>query len=180
MNLLILWGLLLTILGIVALAFPYFFAIGSVIFFGALMVSGGLVWAFFHLNARHKGAGGWLKPFTLILIGALLLLFPEQSIVILSVFLLIYFLTDAFANFYFALEFKDKLTSWFLMLLNGLIDLVLAGILVYFIPQPKILAQIFGILIGVSLLIDGLFAIWFGWRLKVYYDKYHHLLEEKS
>ena len=120
------------------------------------------------------------RVFILILIGVLLLFFPEQSIVILSVFLLIYLLTDAFANFYFALEFREKLASWFLMLLNGLIDLVLAGILIYFLPQPKILAQIFGILIGVSLLIDGLFAIWFGWRLKVYYDKYRHLLEEKG
>ena len=180
MNLLIVWGLLLTILGIAALAFPYFFAIGSVMFFGALMVSAGLVWIFFHINARHGGAGGWLKPFILILIGALLLLFPEQSIVILSVFLLIYFLTDAFANFYFALEFKEKLASWFLMLLNGLLDLVLAGILVYFLPQPKVLAQIFGVLLGVSLLIDGIFSLWFGWRLKVYYDKYHRLLENRG
>jgi uncharacterized membrane protein HdeD (DUF308 family) len=180
MNLLIIWGLILTILGIVALVFPYFFAVGSVIFFGALMTAAGLIWSFYHINARHKGAGGWLKPFVLILIGAILLLFPEQSIVILSVFLLIYLLTDAFANFYFALEFKDRLASWFLMLLNCLLDLVLAGILVYFIPHPKMLAQIFGILIGVSLLIDGIFALWFGWRLKVYYDKYHRLIEEQS
>ena len=165
-------------MGIAGIVAPYYFAIGSVVFFGALLVTAAIFWAFYHLNSRHKGAGGWLKPFILLVIGLILLLFPEQSIVILGVFILIYLLTDAFANFYFALEFKEKLSSWFLMLINAILDLILAAILVYFIQYPKMLAQILGLLIGVSLLIDGIFALWFGWRLKLYYDKYKRLVEE--
>ena len=177
MNLLLVWGLILILLGILGIVAPYYFAIGSVVFFGALLLAAGLMWAFYNLNSRHKGAGGWLKPFILIITGALFLLFPEQSLVVLGAFLLIYLLVDAFANFYLSVEYKERLSSWFLMLLNGILDLVLAGILLYFMGQPKLLAQIIGLLIGVSLLVDGIFALWFGWRLKVYYDKYRRILE---
>ena len=177
MNLLLFWGAVLILLGIFGIVAPYYFALGSVIFFGALLVTAAFFWALYNLNSRHKGAGGWLKPFILFVIGTILLLFPQQSIVILAVFILIYLLTDAFANLYFALEFKEKLSSWFLMLLNAFLDLILAAILVYFIQYPKMLTQIVGLLIGVSLLVDGIFALWFGWRLKLYYDKYKRLVE---
>ena len=177
MNLLLVWGLILIILGIIGIVAPYYFALGSVVFFGSLLIAAGLMWAFYNLNSRHKGAGGWLKAFILIITGALFLLFPEQSLVVLGAFVLIYFLIDAFANFYLAVEYRGQLKSWFLMLLNGILDLVLAAILLYAMGQPKLLAQLLGILLGVSLLVDGIFALWYGWRLKVYYDKYKKLLE---
>jgi uncharacterized membrane protein HdeD (DUF308 family) len=178
MGTLIFWGLALIVLGVLAVALPYYFTLSSVIVFGAILVASGLTWLFYNLQTRHGGAGGWVKPFILILIGALFLLFPEQSIVVLAVFLLIYLLTDAFGSFFLAFEYKGKLSSWFLMLLNGIVDLILAGILIYYLPNPKVLGQIFGILIGVSLIIDGTLLVWFGWRLKLYYDKYKKLLEE--
>jgi uncharacterized membrane protein HdeD (DUF308 family) len=178
MGILFFWGLILLLLGILAAALPYYFAISSVIIFGAILVASGFVWFFYNLQTRHGGAGGWIKPFILVLIGVILLLFPEQSIVILSAFLLVYLLTDAFGSFFLAFEYKEKLSSWFLMLLNGLADLALAAVLIYFIPQPKMLASIFGLLIGISLVIDGVMVLWFGWRLKRYYDKYKKLVEE--
>ncbi len=177
MNLLLIWGLVILLLGIAALVAPYYFTVVSLVFFGSLLLISGLFWLFYNLNARHKGAGGWLKPFILILVGLLILLFPEQTVVVAAAFLLVYLLTDAFANLYFAFEFRSFLSSWFLMLLNAVIDLILAAILLYYLPEPKELAEIFGILIGVSLVIDGLLALWFGWRLKVYYDKYRRLIE---
>jgi uncharacterized membrane protein HdeD (DUF308 family) len=180
MGTLILWGLALIVLGLLAVALPYYFTISSIVVFGALLVASGLFWLFYHLQTRHKGAGGWLKPFILILVGLLFLLFPEQSIVVFAVFLLIYLLTDAFASLFLAVEYRGKLSSWFLMLLNALIDLILAAILLYYLPNPKVLGQIFGILIGVSLLIDGLLLLWFGWRLKLYYEKYERLLKEEA
>lgn len=177
MNLLLVWGLILILLGILGIVAPYYFAIGSVVFFGALMLTAGLMWTFYNLNSRHTGAGGWLKPFILTITGLLLMLFPEQSLIVIATFLLLYLLIDAFANLYLAIEYKGRLSSWFLMLLNGFLDLLLVGILLYFMGQPKVLAQLIGILIGVSLLVDGIFALWFGWRLKVYYDKYKRILE---
>ena len=177
MNLLLVWGIILTLLGVAGILAPYYFAIFSVTFLGSLLVAGALMWIFYNLNTRHKGAGGWLKPFVMLVIGLLLLLFPQQSLVVLAAFVLIYLLVDAFANLYLVIEYKDRLSSWFLMLLNGMFDLILAGILLYFMGQPKELAQILGILIGVSLLIDGILALWFGWRLKVYYEKYKRILE---
>ncbi len=178
MGTLILWGVILLLLGILAVALPYYFTVSSIIAFGAILVASGLTWLFYNFNTRHKDAGGWVKPFILILIGALFLFFPDQSIIVLAVFLLIYLLTDAFGSIFLAFEYKGKLSSWFLMLLNGIVDLILAAILVYFLPHPKMLGQIFGLLIGVSLIIDGLLVLWFGWRLKLYYDKYRKLLEE--
>ncbi|HIC09146.1 MAG TPA: hypothetical protein EYO62_03755 [Aquificales bacterium] len=177
MNLLIIWGLILILLGIIGIVAPYYFAIGSVVFFGSLLLTAGLMWAFYNLNSRHRGAGGWLKPFILTLTGLLLIFFPEQSLIVIAAFLLLYLLIDAFANLYLAIEYKSRLTSWFLMLLNGIVDLILAGILLYFMGQPKILAQLIGLLIGISLLVDGVFALWFGWRLKLYYEKYKRILE---
>ncbi len=177
MNLLLVWGLLITLVGILALLAPYYFALSSVIVIGASLIATALFWALFNLNARHRGAGAWLKPFILFLIGLIMILFPQQTILIMAVFLLIYLLTDAFANIYFAFEFKDKLSSWGLMFLNAVADLVLAGILLYYLPHPKELASILGILIGVSLVIDGIMALWFGWRLKVYYDRYKKVLD---
>jgi len=180
MNLLIIWGLLLLILGIVALVVPAVFTYSSLIFFGAVMFASGLMWVFFNLNSKHSGAGGWFKPFILILIGLLFMLFPDQTLVILSVFLLIYLLTDAFASFWLAIELKAKLKSWFLMLLNGFADLVLAAILIWALPHPKLLAQLFGIIIGVSLVIDGVLLLWYGWRLKIYIEKYKKLVASQN
>ncbi|RTZ68666.1 MAG: hypothetical protein DSZ30_03855 [Aquificaceae bacterium] len=171
------WGLILTLLGVLGIVAPYYFALFSVTFLGGLLVFGSLMWVFYNLNTRHRGAGGWLKPFIMLVVGLLMLFFPQQSLVVLASFVLIYLMVDAFANLYFALEYKDRLSSWFLMLINGIFDLMLAGILLYFMGQPKVLTQILGILIGVSLLIDGIFALWFGWRIKVYYEKYKKILE---
>jgi uncharacterized membrane protein HdeD (DUF308 family) len=180
MNLLIIWGLLLLILGIVALVVPAVFTYSSLIFFGAVMFAAGLMWVFFNLNSKHTAAGGWFKPFILLLIGLLFMLFPDQTLVILSVFLLIYLLTDAFASFWLAVELKAKLKSWFLMLLNGFADLVLAAILIWALPHPKLLAQLFGIIIGVSLVIDGVLLLWYGWRLKIYIEKYGKLVASEN
>ncbi|HID79652.1 MAG TPA: hypothetical protein EYH48_05755 [Aquifex aeolicus] len=178
MNPLLFWGAVLTLLGILGIVAPYSFALFSVTFLGGLLVSGALMWFLYNLNTRHRGAGGWLKPFIMLVVGLLMLLFPQQSLVVLASFVLIYLLVDAFANFYFALEYKDRLSSWFLMLVNGIFDLILAGILLNFMGEPKVLAQILGFIIGVSLLIDGILALWFGWRLKIYYEKYKKILEE--
>ena len=179
MGTLILWGLALIILGLLAIALPYYFAISSVVVLGAILVSSGLFWLFYHLQTKHTGAGGWVKPFISVLIGLLFLLFPERSLIVIGVFLLIYLLIDAFGSFFLAFEYRGRLNSWFFMLLNGIVDIVLAFILIYYIPNPKVLGQIFGLLIGISLLIDGLLVLWFGWRLKVYYDKYGKLLKEE-
>jgi len=177
MNLLLVWGLLILLLGVIALLVPYYFTISTVIVIGAVLISSALFWALFNINARHKGAGGWLKPFILGLIGLIIVLFPQQTVLILAVFLLIYLLVDAFANLYLSVELKSMLSSWFLMVLNFIADLILAGIILYYLTKPKELATIFGIIVGVSLIIDGILAIWFGWRLKVYTEKYKNLIE---
>jgi len=49
--------------------------------------------------------------------------------------------------------------------------------LIYFIQNPKVLGQIIGVLIGVSLIVDGVFAVWYGWRLKLYYEKYKRIID---
>jgi uncharacterized membrane protein HdeD (DUF308 family) len=180
MGLLFLWGLALVVLGLVAILLPYYFTLTSVIFFGAVLVASGLLWFFYQLQTRHRGAGGWLKPFALVLIGLIFLLFPEQSIVVFAVFLFVYLLLDAFASLFLAFEYRGRLSSWFLMVLNALIDVGLAAVLLYYLPDPKALGKIFGILIGVSLIIDGVLIIWFGWRLKLYFEKYERLIEGES
>ncbi|NPB05449.1 MAG: hypothetical protein GXO08_03615 [Aquificae bacterium] len=177
MNLLIVWGLIILVLGIAALVAPYYFAVGSVVLLGSLLVAAGLFWLLFNLSARQRGAGAWLKPFILIVVGLVMLFFPEHTLVVLAALLLVYLLVDAFASLYLALELRPMLSSWFLMVLNALVDLVLAAVLLLYLPRPEDLARILGLLVGVSLVVDGLLALWFGWRLKRYYEKYKRLIE---
>jgi uncharacterized membrane protein HdeD (DUF308 family) len=84
----------------------------------------------------------------------LLILFnPIAGAAALGLMLGIYFLLDGFAGVGFAWELRPS-RGWVWLMLNGLMSLALAAI--FIIGWPFTTAWLVGLLVGISLFIDGL------------------------
>ena len=147
-------GLLLVLLGLVAIAFPFVTTIAAKTFLGWLFLIGGLVqvvhalstqkWSQFFLNGLigtiYVIAGGWLA------------FFPLVGIIALTAFLAGMFVVQGFIEFSMAFRMRPQ-AGWVWMLISGIIAVV-AGLLIFArLPSSAIWA--IGLLVGVNMLSSG-------------------------
>lgn len=146
-------SVLLLLAGIVGITLPQFMSMAVAWFIGWLLLSAGLIVFFITWFGFRERWIVWLKPFTLIVLGLLILFNPMIGAAALGLILAIYFLFDGFAGIAFAWELRP-LRGWGWLMFNGLLSLLLAAI--FIIGWPFASAWLVGFLVGISLFIDGL------------------------
>jgi len=146
-------GILFIILGIAGIFFPYFMSFTTLAFVSYLMLFAGISGAWLTMASNKKDWAGWLKSFLLIVVSLLMLFYPMQGIAALGLLLAIYFFTDAFAGFGLAFSLKPQ-KIWLMWLLNAITSLVLG--VIFLIGWPFSSLFIVGLLVGISLLFDGI------------------------
>ncbi len=158
-------GIIMALLGVVALFFPAYASIVTVAFVAWLMILGGIVAGYLTYKTDRRDWLGWLK--TLILIGTALfmLFYPLAGVAALGLLLAIYFLLDAFAGFAMG-SLMRPMPKWWLWWLNGLFSLILAIIFLVYWPDVFNEAWLIGIFVGISLLFDGVTLIVIGNLIK--------------
>lgn len=149
-------GIVLLILGVLAILVPPLATITVTILIGWLFLISGLVGGATTLWMRNAPGHWWslLSALIGIVAGILLLLRPLTGALSLTLLLGAFFVLEGIASIMYAVEHRNQLTNrWGWMLASGIIDLVLAAIIILGLPGTA--AWALGLLVGVNLLFGG-------------------------
>lgn len=153
-------GIILVILGIAAIALPPLAGLATTIVLGWLFLIGGVVGLVATFNQRNA-PGFWWSLFSAaiaVLAGGVLLANPAQGVATLTYVLIAFFVIDGILIIIMAFEHRRKLSGrWEWMMLGGVMDLVLAAIIIMGLPGT--LTWALGLLVGIDLLWGGMSLI---------------------
>jgi uncharacterized membrane protein HdeD (DUF308 family) len=153
-------GIVLLLLGIAAIVVPPVATIAVELIIGWLFLLSGLVGLFTTFSAR-RAPGFWWSLLSAILglvVGIILIRWPISGAVSLKLVLTVFFLLEGVASIMYALEHRRESSGrWSWMLFSGVIDLVLAGIILFGLPGTA--AWAIGLLAGINLLFGGIALI---------------------
>jgi uncharacterized membrane protein HdeD (DUF308 family) len=150
-------GILMIVLGLIAVAEPLVATLAVEIFAGWIFLFGGIVALIGLFRARHMPGFVWglISAVLAILVGLFLIARPLAGILSLTLVLAGFFAAQGVLEIIAAFEQRALLPrSWFWMLLNGVIDLFLAGIIMA--GWPGSAAWVLGLLVGINLFMTGL------------------------
>jgi uncharacterized membrane protein HdeD (DUF308 family) len=149
-------GVVLIVLGIAAIIVPEIATLAFTLVIGWLfLISGGvgLVTTFWMRNAP----GFWwalVSAAIAIFAGVVLILWPISGTVSLTLVLIAFFFVEGVATIMYAIQHRAQLSHrWGWMLVSGIVDLILAGIIFAGLPGTAIWAL--GLLVGINMLFGG-------------------------
>jgi uncharacterized membrane protein HdeD (DUF308 family) len=149
-------GIILLVLGALAIVLPPIATLAVTILFGWILLASGLMGWVTTLGARHAPGFWWslLSALLATAAGLILLLQPAGGAISLTLLLIAFFAAEGVVSILYALEHRRELSGrWEWMLMSGIIDLVLAGII--FAGLPGTAAWALGVLVGVNLIFGG-------------------------
>jgi uncharacterized membrane protein HdeD (DUF308 family) len=153
-------GVILVILGLLAVLVPPIASLAIAIFLGWLfLVSGGVGLATTFLT---RGAPGFwwslLSAVLAIVVGGLLIASPVSGVLSLTYVLIVFFLVEGIATIMYAVEHRSQYPGrWGWMLVSGIVDVILALIIVMGLPGTA--AWAIGLLVGINMVFGGMALI---------------------
>ncbi len=163
-------GIVMMILGLIAIAAPIFTSVAAEIVLGVLFLLGGIAQLVHALQHDQSDRSFWVQVILSLLyglVGILLLANPFSGVVSLTLFVGIFFFIDGAFRVVLAFRERPK-PRWGWILLNGLLMIIL-GILIWS-HWPLNAAWIFGSLVGLGLVCSGLSMILFGTANRSIYE----------
>jgi uncharacterized membrane protein HdeD (DUF308 family) len=149
-------GIILAILGILAILVPPLATITFTIFIGWLFFISGVVGLITTAWMRRAPGFWWslLSAIIAIAAGVLLIVWPLTGTLSLTLVLIAFFIVEGGTSIVYAIEHRDQLSGqWGWMFFSGIIDLILAGIILAGLPGTA--AWALGLLVGINLLFGG-------------------------
>jgi uncharacterized membrane protein HdeD (DUF308 family) len=149
-------GILLLILGAVAIIVPPIATLAVTIVIGWLFLVSGIIGLVTTFMMRHAPGFWWslISAALGIVAGGWLLARPLTGAVSLTIVVVVFFIIEGVASIMFALEHKRELSGrWGWMAVSGIIDLILAFVI--FTGLPGTAAWAIGLLVGINMLFGG-------------------------
>jgi uncharacterized membrane protein HdeD (DUF308 family) len=149
-------GIVLVVLGVLAIIIPPIATIAVTIFLGWLFLISGIIGLVTTFWARHAPGFWWslLSAVVAIAAGIVLLGWPVPGAVSLTLLLIVFFIIEGVLSIMYALEHKKELSGrWGWMLISGIIDLILAAIIWGGLPGTA--AWALGLVVGINMLFGG-------------------------
>ncbi len=149
-------GIILLVLGAAAIVVPPLAGITATIILGWLFLIGGIVGLVSTFGARQAPGFAWslLSALVAVIAGGVLLWNPLAGLVTLTYVLIAYFIVDGILIIILAITHRRALSGrWEWMLINGIIDLVLAAVIISGLPGSVVWAL--GLLVGIDLVFGG-------------------------
>ena len=149
-------GIILLVLGVLAIVVPPIATIAVAILIGWLLLMSGIVGLIATLRARGAPGFGWSLASAIlgIVAGFVLLAWPLSGALSLTLILTVFLTLEGVVSILYALEHKRELSGrWGAMLFSGIVDLILAGII--FAGLPGTAAWAIGLLVGINLVFGG-------------------------
>ena len=149
-------GVLLVVIGLAAIFVPPLASVAVAIFLGWMFLISGIAGLFLTYSARGAPGFWWALLSAIVAIGAgvILLWKPLQGTLTLTIVLGAYFLAEGVATIMYALEHRRELVGrWGWVLVAGLMDIIVAGIIIAGLPGSA--AWALGLLVGINLTFGG-------------------------
>src|SRR3954454_17019067 len=146
-------GILLVILGLAAMILPPLASLAVTILLGWILLISGIAGLALTFWARRMPGFWWslLSAVLEIVAGIVLLARPVQGTLTLTIVVGAYFLAEGVATIMYALEHRRELSErWSWMLVAGIMDLLIAAIIIAGLPGSATWAG--GLLVGINLL----------------------------
>jgi uncharacterized membrane protein HdeD (DUF308 family) len=149
-------GIILSLLGLAAIVLPPVAGLVATVLLGWLFLIAGVVGLIATLRARQAPGFGWslLSALVAVIAGGALLWNPLQGLVTLTFVLTAFFVVDGILIIALAIAHRRELSGkWEWMMLNGVVDLVLAAIIISGLPGT--ITWALGLLVGIDMMFGG-------------------------
>jgi uncharacterized membrane protein HdeD (DUF308 family) len=149
-------GIVLVILGVLAVLAPVIASVAATIFFGWILLFSGIVGLVTTFRARQAPGFWWslLSGILGIVAGGLLLFRPLLGTLSLTAVLIAFLFVEGIFTLMYAVEHRSALSGrWGWLLASGIVDVVLAIIL--FVGLPGTALWALGLLVGINMLFGG-------------------------
>jgi uncharacterized membrane protein HdeD (DUF308 family) len=153
-------GIILVILGGAAIIIPPIATFAVEILLGWIFLICGIAGLITTFWMRQAPGFWWslISAIIAIAAGIVLLVWPLNGILSLTLVLIVFFIVEGVASIMFALEHKRELSGrWGWMLVNGITDLILAAIILAGLPGT--VAWALGLLVGIDMVFGGMALI---------------------
>jgi uncharacterized membrane protein HdeD (DUF308 family) len=149
-------GLVLVVLGLIAIMVPPIATLAVEILFGWLFLISGITGLITTFWMRHAPGFWWalLSAVLGIAAGIVLLAWPLSGVLTLTLILIVFFSIEGIITVMYALDHKRELSGrWGWMLASGIVDLIVAGIILAGLPSTA--AWAIGLLVGINMVFGG-------------------------
>ena len=149
-------GIILVILGIIAIIVPQIASLTVTLVIGWLFLITGVVGLYTTFQMRNMPGFWWslLSAIISIAAGLLLLVRPISGVLTLTYLLIAFFIIEGIATIMFAIDHRTQLSGrWGWMLVSGVVDLILAYLI--FAGLPSAADWAIGLLVGINLVFGG-------------------------
>ena len=153
-------GIILVILGIAAIVLPPIATLAFTIIIGWIFLASGIMGLITTFWARQAPGFWWslISAIIAIAAGFVLLLWPITGTLSLTLVLIAFFVIEGIVSIMYAIEHRNQLSGrWGWMLVSGIIDLILAGIIFAGLPGTALWAL--GLLVGINMVFGGVALI---------------------
>lgn len=153
----IVYGIIMILLGLFAIAAPGVATLAVTLMIGWLLLIGGAFGLFAVISGGTSAPGFLWNLFTAIiyiLAGLAVLTRPIAGVLTLTIILAAYLLAGGVMRIFLALGYRAQIPgAWFWVLISGIVDIVLSGIIMMGLPGTAI--WVLGLLVGINLLMMG-------------------------
>lgn len=148
-------GIVMMILGFIAIMLPQLSTLAVEIFVGWLILFGGVFRVTTLLRARSAPGFAWsmIAALLAIVLGIVLLANPMEGVLTLTMVLIVLFLVQGVASIVMALQLREHLPTWGWTLVTGIVDIVLAFMI--WNGWPSTAAWAIGLLVGLNMMFFG-------------------------
>lgn len=149
-------GIILSLLGLAAIIVPPIAGLVATVFLGWLFLIAGLVGVVATFRARQAPGFGWslVSGLVAVIAGGVLLWNPLQGLATLTYVLTAFLIVDGLLIIILAFAHRRELSGkWEWMMVNGVIDLILAAIIISGLPGT--LAWALGLIVGIDMMFGG-------------------------
>ena len=149
-------GVVLLVLGTIAIVIPPLATLAATILFGWLFLISGVVGLFTSFWMRAAPGFWWslISAALGVIVGGWLLAQPVSGAVSLTILLVAFFIIEGVVSIMFALDHKRELSGrWGWMLVSGVVDLVLGAMILAGLPSTAVWA--IGLLVGINMVFGG-------------------------
>jgi uncharacterized membrane protein HdeD (DUF308 family) len=153
-------GIVLLIMGAIAVCVPPIATVAVEVFIGWIILLSGVLGLVMTFQTRGSPGFGWslLSALLGLVVGIVLLAWPLSGVLSLTVMLTVFLALEGVASIMYAMAHRRERSSrWELMLVSGIVDLILAGLILAGLPGTA--AWAIGLIVGINMLFGGVALI---------------------
>ena len=154
-------GIMMIFGGSLGIFWAFYFTIVSVLFFGAILLVGGVLQIWHEFTQKSNSWSARLMSFAVaaayLILGGLFLWDPVSGAISLTLVLIAFLIFMGGLRFVFAWRYKKHGWHWKLMGVGGLLNFILVGIIIW--GWPEISLWLIGMFVAIDMLFNGWWLI---------------------